>query len=195
MDLITPTTELEAVNAVLQAVGETPINTLDGLGFTDASIARDTLRSKARETQSKGWYFNRDYSYTFTPDANGEVVLPPNVLSVRPSTSDTRRIVPRMGKLWNSDDGTYEFTEDAPPTLEVVWGFPFETLPETARRYITVRAATQFQSQYQGSDQSYTFTKDDEKFALLALEEEEGLYEPRANMFNDGADVSEVFTR
>jgi hypothetical protein len=192
---IAPTTELEAVNAVLQAVGETPVNTLDNLGFTDAAIARDTLRSKSRETQSKGWYFNLDYSYTFTPAADGQVVLPQNILSIRPSTSDSRRIVPRMGKLWNADDSTYVFNNGSPPILEVVWGFPFETLPETARRYITVRAATQFQAQYQGSDQSYSFTKDDEKFALMALLEEHALYEPRANMFNDGADVSEVFTR
>lgn len=56
---LTCTTELEAVNALLGAVGETPVNTLEDLGFTDAAIALSVLRSKSRETQSKGWYFTR----------------------------------------------------------------------------------------------------------------------------------------
>jgi len=87
------------------------------------------------------------------------------------------------------------FPLDNGPTVEVVWMFDFESLPETARRYITVTAATQYQAQFQGSEQSYGFTKDDEKFALIALLEEERSFEPRANMFNDGNDVSEIFTR
>jgi hypothetical protein len=200
---LSPTTELEAVNQLLKAVGETPINTLDDLGFTDAAIARDTLRTKAREIQSLGWYFNRDYSYYFTPAADGMVVLPKNALSIRPSTDDTRRIVqrPDMGvtppvvKLWNADDSTFLFDTDNGPTVEVIWQFPFETLPEAARRYITVKAATQFQAQFQGSEQSYGFTTDDEKFALKVLTDEERLYEPRANVFNDSAAVSEIWTR
>jgi hypothetical protein len=73
--------------------------------------------------------------------------------------------------------------------------FDFETLPESARRYITVKAATQFQAQFQGSEQSYGFTQDDERFALAVLADEERAYEPKGNMFNDGAEVSEVWTR
>jgi hypothetical protein len=193
--LLTATTELEAVNQLLKAVGETPVNTLENMGFTDASIARDTLRTKAREIQSKGWYFNRDYNYYFTPASDGQVVLPGNVLSIRPSTAESRRITPRAGKLYNNDDATYVFPLDNGPTVEVAWMFDFETLPESVRRYITVTAATQFQAQFQGSEQSYGFTKDDEKFSLIALVEEERSYEPRGNMFNDGSDVSEIFTR
>ena len=192
---LSATTELEAVNQLLKAVGESPVNSLDNLGFTDASIARDTLRTKAREIQSKGWYFNRDYNFYFTPASDGQVVLPANVISIRPSTAESRRITPRAGKLYNNDEATYVFPLDNGPTVEVVWMFDFESLPETARRYITVTAATQYQAQFQGSEQSYGFTKDDEKFALIALLEEERSFEPRANMFNDGNDVSEIFTR
>lgn len=194
MDL-TPTTELEAVNELLKAVGETPINSLDNLGFTDAAIARDTLRTKAREVQSRGWYFNRDATYTFTPATDGTVVIPPNVLSLRPCTAETRRIVPRNGKVWNADDSTYTFASDSGPILEVIWMYDFESLPETARRYITCRAATQFQTQVMGSDQLFAFTKDDEKFSLDALMVEERLFEERGNMFNDSTDVQEVWTR
>lgn len=194
MDL-TPTTELEAVNELLKAVGETPVNSLDNMGFTDASIARDTLRTKAREVQSRGWYFNRAESFTFTPATDGTVKIPANVLSIRPSRDETRRIVPRGGFLWNVTDGTNEFEADNGPTVEVIWMYDFETLPETARRYITVRAATQYQTQVMGNDQLNAFTKDDEKFALDALVYEERLFEEKGNMFNDATDVQEIWTR
>jgi Autographiviridae tail tubular protein Gp11 len=192
---LAPTTELEAVNELLKAVGETPVNSLDNLGFTDASIARDTLRSKAREVQSRGWYFNRDDSFTFTPATDGTVKIPANVLSLRPCGAESRRVVPRNGFVWDMTNGTNQFDTDDGPTMEVVWFYDFQNLPETARRYITVRAATQFQTQVMGNEQVYQFTQDDEKFALNALVIEERLYEPRANMFNDSPEVSEIWTR
>lgn len=192
---LTPTTELEAINELLKAVGETPVNSLDNLGFTDASIARDTLRTKAREVQSRGWYFNRDEAFTFTPAIDGTVKIPANVLSIRPSSSEDRRIIPRGGFLWNATDGTNQYASDSGPTAEVIWMYDFETLPETARRYITVRAATQFQTQVMGNEQVYAFTQDDEKFAWDALVYEERLYEPRGNMFNDSTDAQEIWQR
>jgi len=195
MEPITATTELEATNQLLKAVGETPVSSLDDLGFTDAAIARDTLRTKHREVLMKGWYFNRDDDTVFTPGADGMAVLPPNILAVLPSTQESRRILPRDGKLYNATDRTYTFDVGSEPIVTLVWGFDFETLPESARRYITVSAATQFQAQYQGSEQSYGFTKDDEKFALMVLMDEERLYEARGNMFNDNATVSETWTR
>ena len=192
---LTPTTELEAVNELLKAVGETPVNSLTNLGFTDASIARDTLRTKAREVQSRGWYFNRDDAFTLTPATDGTVKIPANALSIRPARSEQRRIVPRGGFLWNATDGTDLFEADNGPTVEVIWMYDFETLPETARRYITVRAATQFQTQVMGNDQLNAFTKDDEKFALDALVYEERLFEERGNMFSDGTAMLEVWQR
>lgn len=192
---LTPTTELEAVNEMLKAIGETPINSLDSIGFTDAAIAHSTLQSKTREVQTRGWYFNRDSDYYFTPAADGRVVLPSNVLSVRPSRSEERRIVPRGNALRNATDNTDTFELDNGPVMEVVWMFDFETLPEAARRYITVKAATKFQADFMGSDVSYKFTKDDEEMAFDALAYEERMYEERGNMFNDSSDVSEIFTR
>jgi hypothetical protein len=192
---LTPTTELEAVNEMLKAIGEIPVNTLGDLGFTDAAIARDTLRTKWRELLTRGWYFNKDTDYTFTPAADGRVVLPPNVMAVLPSNLEVRTIVPRNGLLWNATDRTDTFAQDSGPTMNVVWLFSFENLPESARRLITVRAVTKFQTDQQGSEVNYKFTQDDERFALSTLLYEERLYEPKANMFNDSTDVSEVIER
>lgn len=192
---LTPTTELEAVNEMLKAVGEIPVNTLEDLGFTDAAIARDTLRTKWRELLTRGWYFNRDSAYTFTPAADGRVVLPPNVLAVLPSNAEGRRIVPRNGLLWNATDFTDTYKPDEAPTVDVIWLYAFENLPESARRVITVRAVTKFQTDQQGSEVNYKFTQDDERFALATLLHEERLYEDKGNMFNDSQDVVETWQR
>ncbi len=180
---------------MLKAIGEIPVNSLDHLGFTDAAIARDTLRIKCRELQLRGWYFNRDTSYTFVPGTDGRVVLPPNVLAVLPFATEARRIVPRGGLLWNASDRTDVFPRDDGPTMEVVWMFDFEKLPEGARRCIVVRAVTKFQTDQLGSETSYKFTQDDERFAWNALLAEERRYEGKANMFNDAQDVVEVWQR
>lgn len=192
---LTPTTELEAVNEMLKAVGEIPVNTLEDLGFTDAAVARTTLRTAWRELLTRGWYFNRDTAYTFTPATDGRVIPPANVASLRPSRSDSRRIVPRNGLLWNATDGTDTFALDDGPTMEVIWLYDFAQLPESARRVITVRAVTKFQTNQLGSEVNYKFTQDDEKLAWSTLVYEERLYEEKGNMFNDAQDVVEVFTR
>lgn len=192
---LTPTTELGAVNEMLKAIGEVPINSLEDLGFTDAAIARTTLETTWRELLTRGWYFNRDNAYTFTPAADGRVVIPPNVVSVRPSTSEDRRILPRNGLLWNATDRTDSYEPAAGPTMDVIWLYDFEMLPESARRVITVRAVTRFQSSQLGSDTNYKYTTDDEKFAIKLLADEERDFEVEANMFTDSQDVSEAWQR
>ena len=48
-EFLTPTTELEAVNAILASVGESPVDALDG-EFVDAEIARGLLTLAACRT-------------------------------------------------------------------------------------------------------------------------------------------------
>jgi hypothetical protein len=114
---------------------------------------------------------------------------------VRPSSAESRRILPRNGLLWNATDGTDTYAADNGPIVDVIWLYDFENLPEAARRVITVRAVTKFQTDQLGSEVNYKFTQDDERFALSTLLEEERAFEETANMFNDAADVSEVWTR
>lgn len=198
MELLTPTTELQAVNVLLGAIGETPLSTLDGIDFTDAAIALDTLRSVSREVQTKGWYFNKDEGYAFTPATDGQVALPDNVVSVRPAPvnyGETRSIAERQRKLYDRTNKTFTFPADTPPVVTVIWQFVFEELPESVRRYVTIQAAVLFQTERLGNDQLYVFTTDHAKKAYVALSEEERLYETPANFFSDSADVSEIWLR
>lgn len=200
---LTPTTELDAVNVMLRTIGEIPLSTLEGIAFTDAADAQATLLAVSRETQQVGWYFNRDENYEFTPASDGQVELPPNVLSIRPATSssgcrDQRKdIIPRAGKLFDRGSASYEFSEDDPPVVDVVWFYDFEQLPEAARRYITVAASVIFQTEKLGNDQLYVYTSKHATRALETLQEEERLYERNegANMFTDSHDVLDAWLR
>ena len=55
---IAATTELESVNIMLAAIGESPINTLTGLLPVDARLAQSTLAEVNKGVQSEGWSFN-----------------------------------------------------------------------------------------------------------------------------------------
>ena len=51
------TSELEAVNTILSATGEAPVNSLTGSLPIDATQALSLLKEISREVQSAGWHF------------------------------------------------------------------------------------------------------------------------------------------
>lgn len=191
--ILTPTTELEAVNEMLLCIDEAPVNTLDGIsGLTDAAVARDVLRSVTRAVLARGWFFNQDTEYPITLNGAGEAVIPAGVLKIKPSRSESLKLIPRNGKLYNLEDRTYTLT--AEPLVDIVWFLDFETLPETARHYITVLAARNFQTKVQGSDLIHSFTSQQEQEAFGNLQYEENQY-ARANWLNDASEISEIHQR
>ncbi len=191
MNLIVPTSELEAVNIMLGTIGETPVNTLDGVVSVDAAMARDGLRTFSRQTQSRGYWFNTDDTYTFTLNADGKVPVPQNLLAVRPIRGGPQ-LVPRAGFLYDRAAQTDTFT--TAPQAEAVWGFDFDTLPESARRFITVSAARTFQAQVLGSDALDVFTKNDEQEALTILLAEHNDFVV-AQGYNYHANTGEIWDR
>lgn len=66
---IAPTTELEAVNAMLSAIGEAPIlqAQLDTPPFAEVSTAISLLRNATRELQSVPWRFNFETGVELAP--------------------------------------------------------------------------------------------------------------------------------
>lgn len=192
---LTPTTELEAVNEMLGAIGEAPISDLEAIGNVDASIARDTLRAVSREVQTKGWWFNEQEGYTFTLSADGRVLPPQSILKLTPARGGTPLVV-RGTRLVNPRTGEDTFTA-APTASYVVWHLAFEELPESARRYIAIRAARIFQTKQLGSDQLYVFNEDHEReaFAIFGEEHADFVYARGHNFLNDSTDVSDIWNR
>lgn len=81
-DTTVPTTELEAVNTMLVAVGQAPLpSTTDLSTVNDADVvmALDILGKAAREVLSEGWKFNTRYGYEVPP--SGQVLWVPPVVS------------------------------------------------------------------------------------------------------------------
>jgi hypothetical protein len=62
-----PASELEAVNAMLSAVGEAPVASLTGTLPTNVTLARNLLTRTSREVQGKGWRFNTEFGYEIAP--------------------------------------------------------------------------------------------------------------------------------
>jgi hypothetical protein len=79
-----PSTELDAVNIMLQIIGEQPVNTLPVEGFYEASLAQSTLNNVSREVQSSGLHCNQEYGYPFPLNEDNAVIIPDNVLIVLP---------------------------------------------------------------------------------------------------------------
>jgi hypothetical protein len=171
--LITPTTELEAVNEMLTAIGTTPVNSLAVSGLTDAAIAKDTLAFISREVQSRGWWFNTNRGMTLNPSAN-EIAVPSNYIRVTPSlpsssgVGETRQFTVRNGKLFDllANNSTFMTSVKA----DVVLLLDFEHMPESARRYATIRAARIFQTKVMGDEQLGVFNSIHEQEAWQILE-------------------------
>lgn len=183
---LAPTTLLDSVNELLTAIGTVPVNTLDAPGSSDVAIAKDTIESVSREVQSKGWWFNTEYARSFVP-SNNEITVPQHILSVRPSRGtsnvnpETRQFVLKNGKLF--DPITQSFTFVTSVKADVTALLDFDDLPESARRFITVRAARVFQTKVLGDDQLGVFTAQHELEAWSILQEDHAVSTPISDMY------------
>lgn len=170
--MLSPTTELEAINTMLSTIGESPVNMVEDTGNVDVVIARQILQSVSREVQARGWHFNTEKNYTITPDSKGYLVLPNTVLkadTVYPD--DSKDVVVRGSKLYDRENHTYVFKNAVKVDMTVL--LTFDELPEVARNYVTIRASRIFQERVVGSDTLQAFNSQDEARAMVSLMEYE----------------------
>ena len=169
--MLTPSTELEAVNYMLLSIGETPVNTLDSDATEPiAMVAYRTLHQISRQVQATGLYCNSEYKYPLRRDVNGYLHVPLNTLKAD-ATDPTVDVVLRGRKLYNRRTHSYIFDRDL--EVDLVLFLSFEELPQVVRDYITVRAVRVFQSKVLGSDTLHSFSLQDEMEARMAMVQEE----------------------
>lgn len=170
--MLSPTTELEAINTMLSTIGESPVNTVEDTGNVDVVIARQILQSVSREVQARGWHFNTEKNYNITPNSEGYLVLPNTVLKVDTVYPDASKdVVVRGSKLYDRENHTYVFTDAVKVDMTVL--LTFDELPEVARNYVTIRASRIFQERVVGSDTLQAFNSQDEARAAVSLMEYE----------------------
>ncbi len=148
---LTLTTELEAINKVLQMTGEAPVNSLVGqVGI--AKQAQDSLNGSMREVQSEGWTFNTDYEKKLVRNTDNEIEVGFSTTRVYidPYLYPEYDIIIRNGKLYDRKTHSFTFTEDLKADITTI--LEWTELPEHARRYIMVRAGRQLQEAVVGSE-------------------------------------------
>lgn len=160
---LVPTTELEAVNVCLYAIGEQPVATLGITGLADAQGALQKLREASRAFQSHGWSFNREIEVLMARSIEGWIVKPSDALEFDISRCEHRHGVVRGSRLFDTDKNTLVWDKDL--KCDIVRFLSFTDLPESARYYITLRAARMFARGSLGSMDVERFTADDENVA------------------------------
>lgn len=174
----TPTTELEAVNEMLAAIGEAPVSTLTPPLTAEVQVAVDTLRNISRKIQLKGWWFNEEENYLIALDVNSKAPIPGNAINIDVTTEQPNvDLVQRDGFMY--DKVSHSFVLTSAPKCTITFFLPFTDLPEAAREYIKIKAARVFQDRTVGSTEHHSFTQQDEAEAyatILALETENGDY-------------------
>jgi hypothetical protein len=184
---LAPLTELDAVNEILGTIAESPVNSLDEEVVIDGSLAMKILKTTSVEVQTRGWWFNRLEGLELTPDVTKAILIAPDTLKLSASGNTQIAVVQRGLKLFDLTNKTYQF--EAPVTVDLVQGLPFEELPSSARVYITVRAARKYQDRYFGDQAAHSYSKQDETEALVSLKDEDLEFDA-PNMLDDSQFVT-----
>lgn len=189
--MLSLTTKLEAVNTLLDAIGETPVSSLNNTGLVDAVKAEKELMRTSRQVQLMGWNFNTFQNFAIPPDVDGNIILPSNTLKVDP-VYDTQDYVQVGLKLF--DNKTHSFNIGKTVKVDLIVLRDFEELPEAARNYITIRAARKFQQKMIGSQELAMFDQQDEQAAWLEMSDFE-TDSADYNMLTGSYTVSKIIRR
>ena len=168
---VAATTELECINIMLAAIGEAPINTLTGTLPVDAVTAQKTLAEINKDVQNEGWSFNQEFNVKLSRDSSNQIALGTDMLKVDANVFDhpTIDVIQRGLKMYDRKNNTFVFDTDL--TCNITYFRNFDEIPESARRYINIRAARVFVDRLVGDDGLRTYTAQDEARARANLME------------------------
>lgn len=181
------TSKLSAVNTLLAIIGEAPVNSLNAPLTGDASLAERTLDEVSREVQGAGWSWNTMLYDSIPLDAStGQSQLPGNTLAVRfnPISYPSQRFVLRGVRLFDRVRNSYDLRGSLGISVtggssdlvaEVIEELDWDSIPETGRRYIMIRAGRMFANRAVTSSSLEAYTGEDEERALQILKRTEDM--------------------
>mgnify|MGYP003115506312 FL=1 len=169
-------TELSAVNAILGAIGQSPVTSLN---FTNPEIGfiYNLLRDANIDLQAEGWHFNTEKHVTFTPDTNGKIAIGNDILKM--DTTDgwidrTHDVVKRNGYLYDKQSHSDDFSDHSGGIkLDITRLISYEDLPEVFKRYIIYKASVRAATQLIGNPQLAQLLAQQEAISRAAVMEYE----------------------
>ena len=169
-----PVNELEAVNMLLAAVGEAAVSSLETATTVDVTQAKNLLSNINREAQQKGWHFNTEWDVVLSLDSDSRIPLGTTVISVYSPTKMTT-IRGREGSpfLYDLDNNTFTWNASINDAVTITL-LDFEDIPQTARQYITTKAARIFQEEIIGQVSAEAVNRQEEVEAYADLLDDEG---------------------
>lgn len=164
-------TKLDAVNIILNVIGETPVSSLTS-GLPDAEAAEQKLDLTIMEVLAKGWQQNTETNIIMNRNYDGEIVVPRQYLRVDTMGMDkdiniTVRKQNGKRKLFDLREYSFKFTKDL--LVEVLLEIDYEALNFELQNYIAFRAARKFQESAMGSATLDSFAGRQEQEAYAAL--------------------------
>lgn len=140
-------TKMEAINTILSAIGESPIDTLDENDNVDVANALRILDTTSRSIQMQGYDFNTYASLVLQPDTyTKQIRFNKNLLHWKATNGSV--YVKRGDFFYDMTNSTDSFSDAI--TLKAIVAVDFEDLPTAFKDYITAKTARKFQTQYLG---------------------------------------------
>ena len=151
-------TDLSAVNAILGAIGQSPVTSLV-FDNPEISFIYNLLRDANVDIQNEGWHFNTERHVKYTQDSvTNKIEIGNDILKMDVSNGWSHRqydVVRRNGFLYDKYDHTDDWSELTSDgiDLDIVRLFNYEDLPSPFKRYIIYKAATRAATQIVGNIQ------------------------------------------
>ena len=178
-------TELSAVNAILGAIGQSPISQLKdpttgviANANPEIQFIYNLLRDANVDTQSEGWHFNRERHVTFSKDTTtNKIAISDDIVKIDLPDNWSRRhynFVRRGGFLYDKITHTDTFTDMGTSIeLDVIRLYNYEDLPPVFKRYITYRASRMAATQLVANPQLVQLLGSQEALSRASLMEYE----------------------
>jgi len=156
-------TELQAVNRMLAAIGQSPITQagLTAASNPDVAMAKETLYEVSRQIQAEGWAFNKECNVIMPVDTNGEITITGNIMQIDAATYNYRGrssvsnyydssystmsqnanydLIMKNGKVYDKRNKTTKF--DGPIQCDVIYYRVFTDCPPSIQYYISDAAS------------------------------------------------------
>ena len=172
-------TELSAVNAILGAIGQSPVTSINKTN-PEIGFIYNLLRDSNVDVQSEGWHFNTERHVKYTPqDVGGikKIAIGNDILQMDVTDGWSKRnydVVKRNGYLYDKYDHTDDWDELTDGIdLDIVRLISYEDLPEVFKRYIIYKAAVRAATQLVGNPQLAQLLGQQEALARASIMEYE----------------------